>query len=498
MIQFSWKNVIGRTRLLMSVLMLLFSALHADEHGQRQHQGNRAWPDSLKSVTIDGVAIVDTTFENPYFLDTDFDGVADYKLAFGPDWYQPESGAQRPADGDTINIVGAVHINPVLPLVVVFEINGLVWRTPVEDWWRHRSWSDTLVQVTVTGTVMVDTTYFYEHYYLDENNDGQPDYFLDFGPPWYQPTDVEKPGDGDLVTIEGRLKTRGLLPAIEVYIIDGATWREPEGPPPWAGRWVYRNGRDTVRIYCPIDSLSWVDIPPGAMRGGPHFPDSIFCEFFPIYGDSLPGRPDSVLSGFHFYFAGPNGHHVRGRAMMVRFMRQLRMAFHYGDEEGSQSPLAKILTKDEVLLKYWDQNSNDWKTAEDAIVDSEAKIIYLANQDVNSYYAIFRSSGTTDISTINAVLPIAFKLEQNYPNPFNPATEIKYRIALAGADVSLKIFNLQGQLIKTLVQQVHDAGEYRAYWDGRDRNGKDLASGVYLYRLTVNDQHQVRRLVLLK
>jgi len=467
------------------------------------HRGNNAWPDSLELVTFEGVVMMDTTVQNPYLLDVDFDGVADYRLAFGPDWYQPESGAERPVEGDTVTIVGAVHLSPTLPIIVVFEINGLTWREPVENWWHHRDWPDTLEVVTITGTVLVDTTYFYVHYYLDENNDEIPDYFLDFGPPWYEPEGVSRPEVGSTVTIEGGLKLGEELPVIVVFIIDGETWREPIGPPPWAGKWIHQNCGDTIRVHCPTDSLSWVDIPPGAMshgghHGGPQFPDSVFCEFMQIYGDSLPGRPDSAMFGFHFYFANPSGHHVAGNKMNVHFMKKLHIAFHYGNCDTTVTPLAKALNKNDVVLKYWDSTSNIWIEVEDLEIDDNKGIIYLNNTDVQTYYAIFKTGGTTDIEQRIIEQPGSFSLGQNYPNPFNPITEIVYQVHESNISVNLSIYNLQGQVIRTLVNKTQPSGSYRVVWDGRDENGRLVSSGIYLYRLTAGEMTQTRRMIFLK
>lgn len=83
-----------------------------------------------------------------------------------------------------------------------------------------------------------------------------------------------------------------------------------------------------------------------------------------------------------------------------------------------------------------------------------------------------------------AALPDEFTLLQNYPNPFNPETEIRYGLLEAG-HVELVIFNVMGQPVRMLVSGNQDKGWYRKVWDGRDRQGNQLASGVYLYRIIV-------------
>ncbi len=92
---------------------------------------------------------------------------------------------------------------------------------------------------------------------------------------------------------------------------------------------------------------------------------------------------------------------------------------------------------------------------------------------------------------------LTFGLEANYPNPFNPETHIAYRLSTSGA-VELAIYNILGQRIRTLVQEVQSAGRYRVVWNGRNDNGAPVASGIYLYRLSSAQEVQVRRLLLLK
>ena len=105
-------------------------------------------------------------------------------------------------------------------------------------------------------------------------------------------------------------------------------------------------------------------------------------------------------------------------------------------------------------------------------------------------------------------VPTEYSLAQNYPNPFNPTTTIAYTIpsteqraqsAVKGADsklsalrTTLKIYNLLGQKVRTLVDDVQEPGYYSVSWDGRDSDGREIASGVYFYRLSVNGSKESR------
>jgi len=98
-------------------------------------------------------------------------------------------------------------------------------------------------------------------------------------------------------------------------------------------------------------------------------------------------------------------------------------------------------------------------------------------------------------------LPTAFALLQNYPNPVlagqtNFATRIVYQLP-ERARVKIAIYNLAGQLITTLVDELKPAGSYAMQWNGKDDRGGKLASGVYLYRLETNHATQVKKMVLL-
>ncbi len=94
-------------------------------------------------------------------------------------------------------------------------------------------------------------------------------------------------------------------------------------------------------------------------------------------------------------------------------------------------------------------------------------------------------------------LPARFTIEQNYPNPFNPRTEIRFSLP-SNSHVRLTVYNIEGQAVKLLVDQGLSAGTYTADWDGTDQSGRQVASGVYLYRVEAGDFEQSKKMVLLK
>jgi hypothetical protein len=93
--------------------------------------------------------------------------------------------------------------------------------------------------------------------------------------------------------------------------------------------------------------------------------------------------------------------------------------------------------------------------------------------------------------------PTEFTLLQNFPNPFNPETTIKYALAEA-ADVQLRIYNILGQSVRTLVAERQSAGRYQIRWNGTDDRGMTVSSGVYFYQIVAGKFKDGKRLMLLK
>jgi hypothetical protein len=106
-------------------------------------------------------------------------------------------------------------------------------------------------------------------------------------------------------------------------------------------------------------------------------------------------------------------------------------------------------------------------------------------------------SAVEDEETQTASRPAEFELTQNYPNPFNPETKIKYALKRTG-HVTLNIYNILGEKVKTLLDRDQSAGFYQIDWDGKNDNGKFVSSGIYLYKLEVNGFSEVKKMLLLK
>jgi hypothetical protein len=101
------------------------------------------------------------------------------------------------------------------------------------------------------------------------------------------------------------------------------------------------------------------------------------------------------------------------------------------------------------------------------------------------------------ISTAFKNIPLEFTLMPNYPNPFNPETNISFALP-ADSRVSLRIYNLSGQLVKALLDTNLPAGTYTVNWDGTNGSEEKVASGIYFYKLTAGNYSQTRKMCLMK
>ena len=110
---------------------------------------------------------------------------------------------------------------------------------------------------------------------------------------------------------------------------------------------------------------------------------------------------------------------------------------------------------------------------------------------------VFSFDSGTSVTPGENELPAGFELRQNYPNPFNPSTTIAYRVG-ENSTVNLRVYNLLGQPVRTLVNQVQSPGDYRISWNGRDDAGRALPSGVYFYQLKAGGFGKIKKMLLVE
>jgi len=102
-----------------------------------------------------------------------------------------------------------------------------------------------------------------------------------------------------------------------------------------------------------------------------------------------------------------------------------------------------------------------------------------------------------DTTGVESAIPAGLEVGQNYPNPFNSDTEIKYSLPVRSS-VQIVVYNIFGQKVKTIKDEIEDSGNYSVSWDGRGDDGDLLASGMYYYVFASDDNYLVRKMMFLK
>jgi len=123
----------------------------------------------------------------------------------------------------------------------------------------------------------------------------------------------------------------------------------------------------------------------------------------------------------------------------------------------------------------------------------------------NNHGSIFQAEwiqgpplSTTEVEqTVNSDLPEKFSLLNNYPNPFNAQTTIRFRLPHS-LHVKLEIYNIHGEIIKSLISNIIDSGYHSVKWDGTDNNGQKMSSGMYIYKINAGEFIDSKKMLLLK
>ena len=513
-------------KLFIKSILIIFTVVFLSQfsaYADGDHEGGDGHfhPDSLEIITITGTAIVDSAMMYlMYYLDENGDEEADYYLNFGPSWYEPDSSlATRPDDGDEITIYGGLYTSHVdsFKIVIVYEINGQFWREPYDALWNnmggHHSdgghhtghgyafgWMhDTPELIDVSGKVFVDTTFIHEYYYLDENDDNKPDYFLNFGPPWYEPVSgIIRPLQGQVVSITGGAIDQHTIPMLIVYEIDGQVWRDSSAfGPHFGGGWIDKDMNQNRGFHTPYDTLDRMIINPGWHDGMTHhggmMSDSLFCQLLEIFPQNLPQHNDhNFFSAYEIGLFSPDGHnnmregeHGRGE---MEFASDLNFMLHYNDIQlmGFQ------MDENTIEVMGWDDQANTWSLIPTAEIDLVNNVVTFSSTNVGTFIALSGQPEITAIDDKRLSTPARFVLEQNYPNPFNPVTTITFDLNEVGY-VTLSVYNVLGQKVITLVDENLTAGSYNVKFDARN-----FPSGTYFYELNVNNQRSIKKLTLMK
>jgi hypothetical protein len=171
----------------------------------------------------------------------------------------------------------------------------------------------------------------------------------------------------------------------------------------------------------------------------------------------------------------------------------------YGTCRSLAASGSKLFAATENSVYYSTNNAANWNIIDSALF-SEKVVLALAVTDT-MIFAGAENSGvwqrtisdiTTSVNAYSAETPNGFYLQQNYPNPFNPSTVIGYRLLVNGF-VTLKVYNILGKEVATLVNETKNAGSYQVTF-----NAGKLASGVYFYKLQAGAFTNVKKLLLMK
>jgi hypothetical protein len=182
-----------------------------------------------------------------------------------------------------------------------------------------------------------------------------------------------------------------------------------------------------------------------------------------------------------------------------------QIIFYVAGKDGSILGLPKAVTigpLDTVLANIYAPNGTFWLTvgsqatgsflAKDAIIGALTKVNL-----ANAFTGLVKEDVGNEEFSPEPELPKTFVLDQNYPNPFNPTTTISYQLP-EQRDVTLVVYNILGQEVRSLVNDAQAPGRYSVQWDGRSSAGINVSSGVYFIRLRAGDFVDVKKMMLLK
>ena len=220
--------------------------------------------------------------------------------------------------------------------------------------------------------------------------------------------------------------------------------------------------------------------------------DSILCSDFGLGGDRVGARKIVVKLASdgesEALYANISSDSIK-KCIMIQ-----------GAGEGSVQDLcAKLKLEDgqidEEIIRQLKEQGCDVTVETSA--DGTKKAIKIECNDITREGIEDEGEEAATKESSDANLPEGFELAQNYPNPFNPTTTIDFSLPEA-QHVTLEVVNIQGQVVRTLVDDVRSAGDYSVEWDAISDNGNRVASGVYFYRLSAGDQVASRKMTLLK
>lgn len=152
------------------------------------------------------------------------------------------------------------------------------------------------------------------------------------------------------------------------------------------------------------------------------------------------------------------------------------------------------------LFEFQMPSQQNYLVFQDLIdIDGDGELEIIIFTSGASYKTYIYSTGVqiTSIQNDERQQPNYFGLKQNFPNPFNPNTTIRYSIS-SPEQVSIKIYDISGQLIKEINKEHYQAGEFEVVWDGKNNFGEKVSSGSYFYQLVIGNHSEAKKMILLK
>ncbi len=304
----------------------------------------------------------------------------------------------------------------------------------------------------------------------------------------YEPRVYGMDTSNGVLLVAGQFDSAGGVAAKNIALWDGANWQAMgdglEGSDYWDG--VYRiafyanqviaggrfthSGDSTIGCVAAWNGTRWTDLGSGI----PRTPNGIVVLAMTVYDDKL------IVGGF---LDSAGGQSVSSIASW---------------DGATWSPLGSGITN--PIENWVDWRKEGWVNS--LCVYREklhvGGLFSLTGDKVSSCFAVWTKQTPTDTPDDNLILlPTSIAVSQNYPNPFNPSTTIEY--SLDHRDhVSIDIYNSLGEFIKQVIDETKAAGRYQVVWNGTDQRGRQVATGVYFYRVKIGDQEASKKMLLLK
>ena len=135
-------------------------------------------------------------------------------------------------------------------------------------------------------------------------------------------------------------------------------------------------------------------------------------------------------------------------------------------------------------------------SAETMIVHTTSGDYTFVTSDINQITFSIPGSGLNE-EMIEFLEKVPIKFLKNYPNPFNPETTISFELNQQGQTL-VEIYNVKGQKVKTLLNDELETGVHNLVWKGMDEQGQQLASGMYFYKVKVNKEEKINKMIMIK